>query len=372
MSGVCGEGWISAFDAFSPGPTKQVGEGTKTFPVLDDEEIVVIGRRRSLLDRIGGAIADTLGFDGQFLYDGYSPDRRFSLGGLGRAFSGANSFYLEYNPWSPVFNMRGDAGRTYSTFGAAIVDSPAAIGRAFNNAINAPLVTDSQLAYWGGGIREARPTPTFGEFVGPVLGEMTGVPALSRARDHFQAVEHLSAIGDQAGAISHAQSFMLDSGSAALTFTGYTSGARAIAGEMGVARAAADELRVLRALDADVAAAGGMPVRRFASSDPLVADLANEIEAAYPQHVRHIGLEVYDSAGLPITDLDIVLRNSVIQVKDGAGTGLITQLRRTEQLTSLPAIGWGPTLKPSIVAPIRREGYLVTTDRGLLIETVKP
>jgi hypothetical protein len=236
IAAECGEGYISAFDAFST-PTKTAG-GVKPIGDKDPNEIVVIGRRRSLLDRIGGSIADTLGFDGQFFYDGYSPDRRFSLGNFGRAWSGANSFYLEYSPSSPIFNARGDAGRTALTFGAAVVDIPAAIGRGFNNAINAPLSPQSTIDWYANGMPSTGPTPTFGEFVGPVLGEMTGVPAMSRARDHFQAVESLSAIGDQAGAISHAQSFMLEGGSAALAYTGYAAQARAISGEISIARSA--------------------------------------------------------------------------------------------------------------------------------------
>ena len=73
-----------------------------------------------------------------------------------------------------------------------------------------------------------------------------------------------------------------------------------------------------------------------------------------------------------MTDLDILLKNAVIQVKSGGGKGLTTQVLVTEQATQLPTIGYGPTLKSSVVKGIQKAGGLVTTDESLLIELVKP
>jgi len=77
------------------------------------------------------------------------------------------------------------------------------------------------------------------------LVEGSGIGAASRARDEFQAVEYLSAIGDRKGAIAAAQGFMWESGSVVLGATGYGAGARAISGEMAAARLAATRDRVL-------------------------------------------------------------------------------------------------------------------------------
>jgi hypothetical protein len=112
--------------------------------------------------------------------------------------------------------------------------------------------------------------------------------------------------------------------------------------------------------------------RTFASSDPLVGNLANKIEAAYPGHVIGVNVPVRNSAGQLITDVDILCKNCALQVKSGGGKGLMSQLQVTEQATGLPTIGYGPTLKPSVVKGIQNAGGLVTRDEALLIEVVKP
>jgi hypothetical protein len=123
---------------------------------------------------------------------------------------------------------------------------------------------------------------------------------------------------------------------------------------------------------AGVLAAETAVPRTFTSSDPLVANLANEIEAAYPGHVVGVNVPVRNAAGQLVTDADIQLQNAIIQVKSGGGKGLTSQVLRTEQATGMPTIGYGPTLKPSVVRSINQAGGLVTTDKGLLIEVVKP
>ncbi|MBA3684524.1 MAG: RHS repeat-associated core domain-containing protein [Planctomycetes bacterium] len=112
--------------------------------------------------------------------------------------------------------------------------------------------------------------------------------------------------------------------------------------------------------------------RTFTSSDPLVGDLANKIEAAYPGHVVGVNVPVLNAAGQLVTDADILLQNAVIQVKSGGGKGLTSQVLRTQEATGLPTIGYGPTLKPSVVSGTNRAGGLATTDEGLLIDVVRP
>jgi RHS repeat-associated protein len=112
--------------------------------------------------------------------------------------------------------------------------------------------------------------------------------------------------------------------------------------------------------------------RTFTSSDPLVSDLANKIEAAYPGHVLGVNVPILDAKGVLITDADILLRNAAIQVKSGSGKGLTTQVFRTEAATGLPTIGYGPNLGGSVVRGIQKRGGLVTRDAQLLIDVVRP
>lgn len=83
-------------------------------------------------------------------------------------------------------------------------------------------------------------------------------------------------------------------------------------------------------------------------------------------------MPVRNAAGQLITDADIRLQNAIIQVKSGGGKGLTSQLVRTEQATGLLTIGYGPTLKPSVLRSIEEAGGLATTDRGRLFDLIKP
>jgi RHS repeat-associated protein len=114
-------------------------------------------------------------------------------------------------------------------------------------------------------------------------------------------------------------------------------------------------------------------VAKWASKDPLVADLANEIEALYPGHVRGVNVVLRDATGKVVTDADILLDNGVIQVKSGThASRLSIQLQRSEAATGLPAIGYGPNLPGGTLRALSRQGGLVTGDKTLLLEVVKP
>jgi hypothetical protein len=112
--------------------------------------------------------------------------------------------------------------------------------------------------------------------------------------------------------------------------------------------------------------------RVFTSADPLVADVANAIERAYPGHVVGVNVPMYNANGQLVTDADILLQNSVIQVKSGSGKGLTSQLARTQTVTNLPVIGYGPNLGTHVVRGIQRAEGLVTRSIQLLIEVVAP
>ena len=110
----------------------------------------------------------------------------------------------------------------------------------------------------------------------------------------------------------------------------------------------------------------------WASKDPLVGNLANKIEALYPGHVKGVNVPIYDATGKLVTDADILLNNAVLQIKSGGGKGLGGQLLRTQAASALPVIGYGPTLKPSVVTGAQKAGSLVTTSEELLLEIIKP
>lgn len=118
---------------------------------------------------------------------------------------------------------------------------------------------------------------------------------------------------------------------------------------------------------------GSQAARTFTSKDPLVADLANEIEALYPGHVKGVNVPLYDATGKLITDADIMTANAVIQVKSGnSAQGILRQLQRSEAATGLVPIGYGPKFKPNTLRTLSQQGGLVTNDKQLLLEVIKP
>jgi hypothetical protein len=112
--------------------------------------------------------------------------------------------------------------------------------------------------------------------------------------------------------------------------------------------------------------------RVFQSSDPIVGELATAIEKLYPGHVVDVNVPLYNDVGKLVTDADILLQNAIIQVKTGGGKSLANQLFRTQQVTDLPVLGYGPTLKGSVVTQVQREGGYVTTNVSTLLEVIKP
>lgn len=113
-------------------------------------------------------------------------------------------------------------------------------------------------------------------------------------------------------------------------------------------------------------------VRRFVSDDPLVADLANKIEARYPGHVAGVNRKIRDARGRAVTEIDIELRNANIQVKSGGGKGLTRQVIKTITISEKPTIAFGPNLGMHVQRSVERQGALATTDENLLLEVIKP
>jgi hypothetical protein len=111
---------------------------------------------------------------------------------------------------------------------------------------------------------------------------------------------------------------------------------------------------------------------KWTSKDPLVADIANKIDDVYPGLVKKVNEPLYDAAGKLVTDADILLKNAVLQIKSGGGKKLANQVLRTEGVTDLPVIAFGPTLKGSVVKQLQKQGSLVTRSLKDLLDVIAP
>jgi len=118
----------------------------------------------------------------------------------------------------------------------------------------------------------------------------------------------------------------------------------------------------------------------WTSKDPLVGDVANSIEAAYPGHVKGVNVKVLRPGTIDeITDIDILTNNAAIQVKSGPGKKLENQVivKSPEALEvlgqgDLPVIGYGPDLSGSVIKGIQNLGGLVTRSLKDLLEVIRP
>ena len=115
---------------------------------------------------------------------------------------------------------------------------------------------------------------------------------------------------------------------------------------------------------------GGSGTRVFTSKDPLVGDVATQIEQSLPGRVTSVNKVVYRPDGSILTDLDIELDNIVIQVKTGGGKKLTKQLVNSANSTGKIAIGYVPDIKPSVLKEATNNGFKVFTNMDDLIEFI--
>ena len=99
----------------------------------------------------------------------------------------------------------------------------------------------------------------------------------------------------------------------------------------------------------------------FYSKDPLVGELATEIEKNMPGRVKSVNKDIYRDDGSLWTDLDIELDSIVIQVKAGGGNRLLKQLIASQESTGKISVGYGPKLKPYIIKSVEAQGFKVFT-----------
>ena len=109
----------------------------------------------------------------------------------------------------------------------------------------------------------------------------------------------------------------------------------------------------------------------FVSGDPIVAEVANGIEAAYRGLVKAVNVVVHRPDGSVLTDIDIQLDGTSIQVKTGGGKGMTKQMVETQRFTGQRTIAYGPDLGPTLVKNLRRMGFEVYTTEAELIKALK-
>lgn len=110
--------------------------------------------------------------------------------------------------------------------------------------------------------------------------------------------------------------------------------------------------------------------RVFESKDPLVGELATKIDQEFPGSVTGVNTPVYRPDGTPLTDLDIELKDVVIQVKSGGGNGLLKQLINSAEATKKIAIAYAPKIKPSVLNNVTNSGFQVFTNIEALLEFI--
>lgn len=115
---------------------------------------------------------------------------------------------------------------------------------------------------------------------------------------------------------------------------------------------------------------GGSGVRVFESKDPLVGEVATQIEREFPGSVNGVNRIVHRPDGSILTDLDIELENIVIQVKSGGGKGLTRQLINSANYIKKIVIGYAPEIKPSVLNEAQKNGFQVFTNIADLLEFI--
>lgn len=109
----------------------------------------------------------------------------------------------------------------------------------------------------------------------------------------------------------------------------------------------------------------------FILSDPLVGEIANAIEAECPGRVVDVNTVVYRSDGSIRTDLDIVLDDMIIQVKQGGGKGIVRQMMESQDYSGKTTIGFVTKPKKTIVNNAENQGYKIFADVYEMIEYIK-
>jgi hypothetical protein len=110
--------------------------------------------------------------------------------------------------------------------------------------------------------------------------------------------------------------------------------------------------------------------RTFSSPDPLVGDLATDIERALTGRISGVNTHVPMSNGLT-REVDIEIGDIVIQVKDGNARGLQKQIELTRATTGRPTIGYASGMPHGAWLQAAREGVPIARTEDELIQMIK-
>ena len=114
---------------------------------------------------------------------------------------------------------------------------------------------------------------------------------------------------------------------------------------------------------------GNTKSKTFTSQDKYVGETASAIEAQFPGRVEAVNEKLYDYKGIELTEIDIVLDNTAIQVKSEGARGLVAQMQLTKAHSNKIVIGYAPDLRPNhpMIQAAKNEGFRVfTTEKSLL------
>lgn len=89
-------------------------------------------------------------------------------------------------------------------------------------------------------------------------------------------------------------------------------------------------------------------VRVFESKDPLVGEVATQIEQEFPGSVNEVNRIVHRPDGTIHTDFDKEFINIVLHVKSKGGKGLARQLISSSNYNNKIDINYAPKVKPSM------------------------
>jgi hypothetical protein len=123
-------------------------------------------------------------------------------------------------------------------------------------------------------------------------------------------------------------------------------------------------------------------------SDPGIPELVNAIETKFPGSVKQLEINIFKPnngtdglTGERFTDLDILTDKAVIQVKIGKGRGIAEQLRVSEEITGLKAIGFDANklvnnpgrdgFRPGTIKDAQDKGFTITNDVEELLKILE-
>jgi hypothetical protein len=123
-------------------------------------------------------------------------------------------------------------------------------------------------------------------------------------------------------------------------------------------------------------------------SDPGIPELVNAIETKFPGSVKQLEINIFKPnngtnglTGERFTDLDILTDKAVIQVKIGRGRSIAEQLRVSEEITGLKAIGFDANklvnnpgrdgFRTGTIKDAQNKGFTITNDVDELLKILE-